>query len=104
MSNIEAQAFKMFKSPSTDEYKRHVMASVKALIDETPRITVNRLKTVMQTRFFVEGDDVDGALSALLNVYHCISSFKVPNRDAVHLNPRCSEVWDQRDHQQLQTA
>ncbi len=104
MTNIEAKAFAMFKQPSTDAYKRHVMATAKELIDATPRITVNKLKAAMYSKYFIEEADVEGALSALLNVYFCISSFKVPQRDAVHLNPKESEVWDNRNFNQLQTA
>jgi hypothetical protein len=103
-SSIEQNAFNRFKSPSTDEYKRYLLATVKDVIDKSPRITVKRVKSLMSTKYFVSAEDVDGALAALLNEYDCISSFKVPDRDTIHLNPKPSLVWDQRTTQQVQTA
>lgn len=104
-TTLEQNAFSMFKAPSTDEYKRHILVSVKNLINENPRITVNKLKGQMKTKYFAQEEDVDGALSALLNVFCCISVYKVPNRDATHLNSKPSSMWvDGMPNTQLQMA
>lgn len=104
---LEPLAFSMFKNHSTDDYKRHMMLSVKAVIDDSPRITVNKLKALMQTKYFAAAEDVDGALAALLNVYNCISSFTIRDRQVTHLNSKPSALWDEYSRsfqQQLQMA
>ena len=78
MCTLEEKAFALFRKESTPEFKRHVLDVVKATIDSSPRITVKRLKGTMETLYFIQPEDVDGALSALLNVYGCITSFRVP--------------------------
>lgn len=100
MCTLEEKAFALFRKESTPEFKRHVLDVVKATIDSSPRITVKRLKGTMETLYFIQPEDVDGALSALLNVYGCITSFRVPERDVIHLNSKPSQLWDQRDNQQ----
>lgn len=101
---MEQSAFNMFKTPSTDEYKRHVIESVKAMIDSSPRITVNKLKGQMQTKYFVSAEDVDGALAALVNVYVCVSSYTLPKREVTHLNSKQSDLWVPTSSHELRTG
>lgn len=91
---LENNAFAMFRNPCTEDYKRHLLLTVKAQIDSSPRITVKKLKALMQTKFFATPEDVDGALAALLNVFGCISSFTIRDRQVTHLNPKQSTAWD----------
>lgn len=90
MKNI----YTMFRLPSTDEYKRHVLVTVKTRIDGSPKITVNKLKMEMVNTFFFKEDDVENAISILRNVFHCIKTYKVPGTNANHINPVASQSWD----------
>ena len=55
----------VFRTPSSEQYKRFIITLVHSTIQEAGTISESRLRHILKTDHLITDSDVDGALSAL---------------------------------------
>ena len=86
VDELERKAFLLFRTDSSDDYKRLVIYLVYSTIQRNPGISHSRITFELNKEYLINSNDIEAALGALASaeVFNTVSSYKLAKSKAAN--------------------